>query len=69
MLRSDGGIFGQSDLRVFLTNIALDPDKVTTVTLAALSVHNFLRKKASDVYLPSAFADVEDKHHNLVPGA
>ncbi|KAG1934126.1 protein ALP1-like [Pimephales promelas] len=56
-------------LRVFLSNIALEPEKVTTVTLAALCVHNFLRKKASDVYLPSAFADVEDDNHNIVPGA
>lgn len=56
-------------LRVFLSNIALEPEKVTTVTLAALCVHNFLRKKASDVYLPSTFADVEDANHNMVPGA
>lgn len=55
-------------LRVFLSNIALEPEKVTTVTLAALCVHNFLRKKASDVYLPSTFADVEDANHNI-PGS
>jgi len=55
--------------KVTTANIALEPEKVTTVTLAALCVHNFLRKKASDVYLPSAFADVEDDNHNIVPGA
>ncbi len=42
---------------------------MATLTLAALCVHNFLREKASDVYLPSAFADTEDENHNVVPGA
>ncbi len=56
-------------LRIFHSNIALEPDKVATLTLAALCVHNFLREKASDVYLPSAFADTEDENHNVVPGA
>lgn len=42
---------------------------MTTVTLAALCVHNLLKEKASDVYLPSAFAYVEEENHNIVPGA
>lgn len=54
---------------VFLSNIALQPDKVATLTLAALCVHNFLREKASDVNLPSAFADAQDENHYVVPGA
>ncbi|KAL1276970.1 hypothetical protein QQF64_023643 [Cirrhinus molitorella] len=55
-------------LCVFLSNIALKPDKVATLTLAALCVHNFLRKKASDAYLPSAFADAEDGSWSLEKG-
>jgi len=42
---------------------------VTTTTLAALCEHNLVREKASDVYLPSAFAYVEDENHNIVPEA
>ncbi|KAK0152724.1 Protein ALP1-like [Merluccius polli] len=55
-------------LRVFLTNIALDPDKVTAITLAALSIHNFLREKGSEAYVPPAFVDTEDESHRLVSG-
>ncbi|KAK0137742.1 hypothetical protein N1851_026046 [Merluccius polli] len=55
-------------LRVFLTNIALDPDKVTAITLAALSIHNFLREKGSEAYVPPAFVDTEDESHRLVFG-
>uniref|UniRef100_UPI003AAFE7A5 uncharacterized protein n=1 Tax=Centroberyx gerrardi TaxID=166262 RepID=UPI003AAFE7A5 len=56
-------------LRVFLTNIALEPDKVTTIALAALTVHNFLREKASEAYLPPAFVDMEDENHRIIHGA
>lgn len=56
-------------LRVFQTNIALEPDKVITITLAALSLHNFLREKTSEAYLPPAFVDTEDENHRVVPGA
>lgn len=69
--RTVENVFGvlANRLRVFLSNIALEPDKVATLTLAALCVHNFLRENASDVYLPSAFADAEDENHYVVPGA
>ncbi|KAK0137549.1 Protein ALP1-like [Merluccius polli] len=55
-------------LRVFLTHIALDPDKVTAITLAALSIHNFLREKGSEAYVPPAFVDTEDESHRLISG-
>lgn len=65
-----GNAFGNlaNRLRVFLTNIALDPDKVTTITLAALSIHNYLREKGSEAYVPPAFVDTENENHRVVSG-
>ncbi|XP_042279528.1 uncharacterized protein LOC121905356 isoform X1 [Thunnus maccoyii] len=53
----------------FLTNVALEPDKVTTITLAALTIDNFLRDKASEAYLPPAYVDMEDENHRIILGA
>ena len=54
-------------LRVFLTNIYIEPDKVTCITLAALALHNFLREK-SEAYVPPVFVDREDENHRVIAG-
>uniref|UniRef100_A0A672N2Z4 DDE Tnp4 domain-containing protein n=1 Tax=Sinocyclocheilus grahami TaxID=75366 RepID=A0A672N2Z4_SINGR len=54
---------------VFRTTICLDPDKAVTITLAALCLHNFLRHKQSDPYVPPGFTDWEDENHQLHDGA
>uniref|UniRef100_A0A9J8D5P7 DDE Tnp4 domain-containing protein n=1 Tax=Cyprinus carpio carpio TaxID=630221 RepID=A0A9J8D5P7_CYPCA len=56
-------------LRVFHTTICLNPDKAVTVTLAALCLHNFLRHKQSDAYLPPGYTDWEGENHQLHDGA
>jgi len=56
-------------LRVFRTTICLDPDKAVTITLAALCLHNFLRNKQSDAYLPPGLTDWVDENHQLHDGA
>lgn len=55
-------------LRVFLTNIAVEPDKVTCITLATLALHNFLMAKASEAYMPPTLMDTEDDNHRAIPG-
>ncbi|XP_030208666.1 protein ANTAGONIST OF LIKE HETEROCHROMATIN PROTEIN 1-like isoform X2 [Gadus morhua] len=55
-------------LRVFLTNISIEPDKVTCITLAALALHNFLREKSSEAYVPPVFVDTEDENHRVIAG-
>ncbi|KAL0148376.1 hypothetical protein M9458_056356 [Cirrhinus mrigala] len=56
-------------LRVFRTTICLNPNKAVKVTLAALCLHNFLRNKQSDAYLPPGYTDWEDENHQLHDGA
>jgi hypothetical protein len=51
----------------FLTNISIEPDKVTCITLAALALHNFLREK-SEAYVPPVFVDREDENHRVIAG-
>jgi len=40
-----------------------------TITLAALCLHNFLRNKQSDAYLPPGLTDWVDENHQLHDGA
>lgn len=57
--------------RVFMTPIALCPENVEKIVMAACSLHNFLRSKsdARNVYTPLGIADIEDMHtHDILPG-
>ena len=58
--------------RVFLTPIQLSPTFVEDLTLAALTLHNFLRsnKVSKQIYLPKGLADEEDvSTGEVVPGS
>ena len=56
-------------LQVFHTTISLEPEAVCWITLAALCLHNYLCTEAADGYIPPALVDVEDEHHNIIPGS
>lgn len=51
--------------RVFLNNIDMTPDKIDTITLAACSLHNWLRK-TSDMYITQRCVDFEDIQQHVV---
>ncbi|KAF7660047.1 hypothetical protein LDENG_00289300 [Lucifuga dentata] len=54
--------------RVFRSTILLHPDKVVSIMMAAVCLHNFLRERQSDAYLPAGLTDWEDANHRLVEG-
>ncbi|KAK7915401.1 hypothetical protein WMY93_011162 [Mugilogobius chulae] len=54
--------------RVFRSTIALPPDKVTKITMAAVCLHNFLKDCRSEAYVPPGFVDSEDLEHRVVEG-
>ncbi|XP_072164397.1 uncharacterized protein [Diadema setosum] len=57
--------------RVFLTPIALSPEKVTNIVLCACALHNFLitHKSAKHVYSPPDIIDAENPvSHTFIPG-
>lgn len=49
-----------SRFRIFHTEINLKPEKIDFIVLAACALHNFLRKEAKALYMPSNSLDVED---------
>lgn len=55
--------------QVFLKAIPVDPEAVSWITLAALSLHNYLRAQATDTYIPPALVDIEDEDHHITPGS
>lgn len=56
-------------LRVFRTTISLDPDKVGKITLASCVIHNFLRARRSESYVPPTLTDRETDDHEFIPGS
>ena len=58
--------------RVFRSCIQLPPAKATTITLGAITLHNFLRSnsKIGKIYVPPGLADKEDPFTGqVIPGA
>lgn len=55
--------------RVFLTPIALVPEKVEKIIYASLALHNYLRQHRGDAYVPPGYVDFEDENHQLIEGA
>ncbi|XP_063761709.1 uncharacterized protein LOC134879242 [Eleginops maclovinus] len=55
--------------RVFRTTICLEPDKVVKIVFACMCLHNFLRQRRSDAYVPPGYVDTEDANHRLIEGA
>ena len=58
-----------SRFRVFHSVISLEPDKVEKIVHASCALHNLLRSRAEESYLPSGSIDMEDADHRLIPGA
>jgi hypothetical protein len=60
-----------SKFRVLLKTIALHPDKVESVVLSCIYLHNFLRRNATSKssYTPPGTFDSEDSDGNLIPGS
>ena len=56
-----------SRFRVFHTKIHLDPEKVTTIVLAACCLHNLIINTQSQNFA-SDLSDREDEQHNIVRG-
>ena len=57
-----------SRFRVFLTTIALSPEKATIITLAAIVLHNMLRRKSRKSYTPDGCFDTFREGGEKVPG-
>ena len=66
-------VFGvlSSKFRVLLKTIALHADKVESVVLSCIYLHNFLRRNATSKSLctPPGSFDSEDSDGNLIPGS
>ena len=62
------GIWG-SRFRVFTTTMALSPDKVVTITLATIALHNLLRTKGKTLYTDDCALDKENEDGSLTPGS
>ena len=46
--------------RIFIQEIEASPEKVEKFTLAAIALHNYLRRTDTASYTPSGFIDSED---------
>ena len=56
--------------RIFGSPICLKPDKVELITIAAVTLHNWLiRGVSKDVYAPQALVDHVDPTGEIVPGS
>ncbi|KAG8240400.1 hypothetical protein J437_LFUL002543 [Ladona fulva] len=57
--------------RIFLKAISLHPDKVETVSLTCIYLHNYLRRNAESksFYSPPGTFDSENSDNNLIPGS
>jgi len=56
--------------RVFLTTIALAPEKVEQIVLAACALHNYLIDKAKNEYMPPGLVDSENNEtHQTLDGS
>ena len=55
--------------RVFYTAMRLSPKHATTVTLAAIALHNFLMTKRDQAFVPTGYMDQEDRRTGaVIPG-
>lgn len=55
--------------RVLRTEMQVTPEKATSIVLAAIYIHNFLRNNASTRYTPAGTFDSEDVEGNVIPGS
>ena len=57
-----------SRFRVFLGRIFLNPDDAVDLIMAAVSLHNFLRRNFGAQYIPPGTVDVETENYDIEPG-
>lgn len=58
-----------SRFRVFLSPITIDVTNVSAIVLAACALHNYLRRNATNRYIPLSYVDCEDMRNGVViPG-
>ena len=58
-----------SRFHLFLSRCNLFPENVKWAVLAAVSLHNMLREKSADIYMPVGYVDFEVEGGDIVPGA
>ena len=58
-----------SRFRLFLSRCHLFPENAKCAVLAAVCLHNMLREKSADTYMPAGYVDVEVEGGDIVPGA
>ena len=58
-----------SRFRVFLTTMALSPDKATIITLASIVLHNLLRQTSRHSYTPEGYTDTFEEDGEVIPGS
>ena len=56
-----------SRFRLFLTEIDAHPDKVSNCVLAAICLHNMLRRRCGRNYITPGSVDYEDVDNNIIP--
>lgn len=57
-----------SRFKIFMRQQDMEPKGVQMLVLAAVALHNFLRIRSSDTYMPRGFVDQEDRDYNVVEG-
>ena len=57
-----------SRFRLFLTEIDANPTKVESFVLAAICLHNMLRRRCGRSYITPGSVDMEDIDNNVIPG-
>ena len=55
--------------RIFIQEIEASPEKVEKFTLAAIALHNYLRRTDTASYTPSGFIDSEDSSGKIKKGS
>ena len=71
MRRIRENVFGiwVNRFRVFTSTMALHPDKAVGVTLATLVLHNMLRNKSAESYMPDIAIDIEASDGSVTGGS
>lgn len=54
--------------RIFMRQQDMEPAGVQTIVMSTIALHNFLRSKAGDTYMPAGSVDFEDREHNVING-
>ena len=57
-----------SRFRLFLLDINTQPENAIKFVLAGLVLHNFLRERCGNMYIPPGAVDSEDANNQVVPG-